>query len=178
MAQNWVRDALGMGYQLGFVGSGDSHDGHPGLAQLAGGTGGLAAILSEDLTREGVLAALRARRVYATNGPRIILRVALDGAAMGSVITPRRRGVIRLEAISVAPIDRVDIVRGQDVVRSIAGEGRLDLEAEVALVDLEEGESVYIRVVQVDGGAAWSSPFFFGRSPIGPTGATPNSGAP
>ncbi|HVH16662.1 MAG TPA: DUF3604 domain-containing protein, partial [Myxococcota bacterium] len=33
--------------------------------------GGLAAILADDLTREGVLAALRARRVYATNGPRM-----------------------------------------------------------------------------------------------------------
>jgi hypothetical protein len=28
---NFVRDALGLGYRLGFVGSGDTHDGHPGL---------------------------------------------------------------------------------------------------------------------------------------------------
>jgi hypothetical protein len=35
LAGNFVRDALGRGYTLGFIGSGDSHDGHPGLAHLA-----------------------------------------------------------------------------------------------------------------------------------------------
>ena len=59
---NYVRDALDRGYRLGFVGSGDSHDGHPGLVQLAGGNGGLAALLSPELTREGVYRALKARR--------------------------------------------------------------------------------------------------------------------
>ncbi len=32
---NFVRDALARGYRLGFIGSGDSHDGHPGLARPA-----------------------------------------------------------------------------------------------------------------------------------------------
>ena len=36
---NFVRDVLDRGYRLGFVGSGDSHDGHPGLAHLASPTG-------------------------------------------------------------------------------------------------------------------------------------------
>ncbi len=168
MADNWVRDALGLGYRLGFVGSGDSHDGHPGLAQLAGGTGGLAAILSEDASREGVLEALRSRRVYATNGPRIILRVALDGAPMGSVLAARDRGMLALRVITVAPLDRIDIVRGQEIASTIGGEGRMDFEADVTLPDLQDGESIYVRVVQLDGGAAWSSPFFVGESPSGP----------
>ena len=29
------------------------------------------------------------------------------------------------------------------------------------LRDLRPGETVYVRAVQADGGAAWSSPFFF-----------------
>ncbi len=38
---NFVRDgALGRGYRFGFIGSGDSHDGHPGLAQLTSPDGG------------------------------------------------------------------------------------------------------------------------------------------
>jgi hypothetical protein len=47
---NTVRDALERGYRLGFVGSGDSHDGHPGLVQLAedGSSGGLAGILAPE----------------------------------------------------------------------------------------------------------------------------------
>ncbi|NQZ98235.1 MAG: DUF3604 domain-containing protein, partial [Myxococcales bacterium] len=49
---NFVRDVLDRGFVLGFIGSGDSHDGHPGLSRLANPSGGLAAIVSEDLTRE------------------------------------------------------------------------------------------------------------------------------
>ena len=92
VAGNYVRDALGRGYRLGLIGSGDSHDGHPGLTQLASPArnAGLAAILAPERTRESVLEALRARRVYATNGARIFLRVTLDDEfEMGSVLPPR-----------------------------------------------------------------------------------------
>ena len=85
---NFVRDALDRGYRLGFLASGDSHDGHPGLTGLASPNSGLAAILAEDLTRESVLEALRARRCYATSGSRILLRCALDGSRMGATIAP------------------------------------------------------------------------------------------
>src|SRR5262245_21486607 len=42
---NFARDALEAGYRLGFIGSGDGHDGHPGLTPLGSHRGGLAAIL-------------------------------------------------------------------------------------------------------------------------------------
>ena len=148
---------------MGFIGSGDSHDGHPGLAHLSSGSGGLAAILSEDRTREGILEALRARRVYATNGPRIVLRSDLDGLEMGSAVTPRRRAQWRIAAHSVAPLERVDLIRSGIVVESVVakpGEEILDIGFERTLRRLESGETLYVRVVQVDGGAAWSSPFF------------------
>jgi hypothetical protein len=89
VAGNYARDALGRGFRLGLIGSGDSHDGHPGLAHLAspGRNNGLAAIFAPERTREAVLAALRARRVYATNGPRIFLRTTLDGVhEMGTAL--------------------------------------------------------------------------------------------
>ena len=43
-------------------------------------------LLDSDHAREAVLAALRARRVYATNGPRILLRAGLGEHRMGSII--------------------------------------------------------------------------------------------
>ncbi|HXV36497.1 MAG TPA: DUF3604 domain-containing protein, partial [Myxococcota bacterium] len=86
MRGNFVRDVLDRGYRLGFVGSGDGHDGHPGLSHLVTESGGLAAIVASELTRESVLSALCARRVYATNGPRILLRSALDRYPMGSLV--------------------------------------------------------------------------------------------
>ena len=105
---NFVRDVLDRGVQFGFIGSGDSHDGHPGLAHLAAPSGGLAAIFSENLTRESVLEALRARRVYATNGPRIWLRFWLDEGP-------------RFAVAGTAPIDRVDVIRSGTVVESLPG---------------------------------------------------------
>jgi hypothetical protein len=164
---NFVRDALGKGYRLGFVGSGDSHDGHPGLAHLASPSGGLAAVFAREPTREAVLAALRARHCYATNGPRIYLRASLGGRPMGSEVPP---GSQRLRAAVLAPgdLERVDVVRGPGVafaLRLAEDDARREASLEETLDDLRPGEAVYVRVVQRDGGAAWSSPFFVGAEP-------------
>jgi hypothetical protein len=163
VAGNFVRDVLQRGYRLGFVGSGDTHDGHPGFAQLANsGSGGLAGILSEDLTRESVYAALRARRVYATNGPRIFLGVTLAGAPMGSAVSAAANPTARLAVLAIGEsgFDRVDVIRGPNVAESVPGERRLRIGFSEDLRDLRPGEAIYVRAVQADGGAAWSSPFF------------------
>jgi len=158
---NFVRDALDRGYRLGFVGSGDSHDGHPGLAHLASGIGGVAAILADGLNREAVYRALKARRVYATNGPRIVLRFAVGGHPMGSIIeVPGEPLSLFVRIDGTAPIERVDVIRSGGVVASSPGDGRYELALTTDLEDLEAGEYVYARVVQEDGGAAWSSPVF------------------
>jgi hypothetical protein len=162
LAGNGVRDALARGYRLGFVGSGDSHDGHPGLAQLAAGeSGGLAAIFAEERTREAVLAALRARRVYATNGPRIVLEVTLDGAPMGAVLPAGAGRKLAVQVVAPGPIEAVELVTPEGVTRRIDGEGRRSLGFESALDETRAGSWLYLRVRQGDGGAAWSSPFFF-----------------
>jgi hypothetical protein len=162
---NFVRDALDRGYRFGFVGSGDSHDGHPGLAQLAAVSGGLAAILSEDRTRESVLAAMRARRVYATNGPRILLRTALGPHKMGAAVTVPEGAPLSetlfVRVVAVEPLARIDLVRSGEVVASINVEGRLDVELQLEVEDLRAGEYLYVRAIQIDQGTAWSSPIFF-----------------
>ena len=160
VAGNFARDALGRGYRLGFVGSGDGHDGHPGLAQLASGNGGLVGILADALTRESVLAAVRARRVYATNGPRIVLHATLDGAPMGAVVAARRSSTLQVLVVGTAALARVDLVRTGKVVRTVPGKGSAELRLSEPIAGLAAGEYVYVRAVQEDGGAAWSSPFF------------------
>jgi hypothetical protein len=160
---NFVRDVLDRGYRFGFVGSGDSHDGHPGLAHLAARTGGLAAILSEDLTRASVLEALRARRVYATSGPRILLRFSLSGARMGSAVsmdTLPSQPEILVRAVGTAPLERIDIIQSGQAVESVACDGVLDFTMSHPITDLGPGGYVYVRVVQADGGLAWSSPIY------------------
>ena len=168
VAGNFVRDVLDKGYPLGFVGSGDSHDGHPGLSHLNAPSGGLAAILSEDLSRAAVKEALLARRVYATNGPRILLRVELEGYPTGATVELRsleERGIgnptLQIEAIGPGAMGRLDLVRSGEVVESVACADRAACSASLQITDLRPGEYLYVRVEQTDGGAAWSSPFFF-----------------
>lgn len=165
---NFVRDVLDRGFELGFVGSGDGHDGHPGLAHLNAVSGGLAAILSEELTREGVLEALRARRVYASNGPRIWLSVRIGEHAMGSTLdgglfmdmqAEQRR--LRVVAIAPAALDRIDVVQSGQIQRTFACDGQRHCSLDPVLEEIEAGDYIYVRAVQEDGGAAWSSPFFF-----------------
>jgi hypothetical protein len=161
---NFVRDVLDRGYRLGFVGSGDSHDGHPGLAQLAAPSGGLAAILSENRTREGVLAALRERRVYATNGPRILLRVALGDRGMGTTAAVPAGGSMNDElfvhVIAPSPLEHVELIRSGEIVARVPAEGLLEVMLQHSVEELRAGEYLYVRAVQQDGGAAWSSPIF------------------
>jgi hypothetical protein len=162
---NFVRDALDLGYRFGFVGSGDSHDGHPGLAQITAVSGGLAAILSEERTRESVLAAMRARRVYATNGPRILLRTALGPHRMGAAVPVPEGAALNetlfIRVVAVEPLARIDLIRSGVLVDSIDAEGRLQVELERQVEDLRAGEYLYVRAVQSDQGTAWSSPIFF-----------------
>ncbi len=166
---NTVRDALDRGYRLGFIGSGDSHDGHPGLAGLASPSAGLAALVTEAHSREGVRAALTARRAYATNGPRMLLHATLDGHAIGSSLATddgSEAHELVVMALGTRPLVRIDLVRSGRVVDAIEiEEGRTLKRLERTIPRLTEGEYLYLRVFQDDGGVAWSSPFFSDPAP-------------
>ncbi|MCP3920773.1 MAG: CehA/McbA family metallohydrolase [bacterium] len=175
---NYVRDVLERGAHLGFVGSGDSHDGHPGLAHLsplAGykppraatgerlGTGGLAGIFAPELTRSGVLAAMRARAVYATSGPRIVLACELGGRPMGARVERASIGdgpTLTIDVLGTASIEEVVVIRRGGNRTAIPASGERELHVRHVLQDLTAGEFVYVRVVQRDRGCAWSSPYF------------------
>jgi hypothetical protein len=161
---NFVRDILDRGYRFGFVGSGDGHDGHPGFTHLVTDTGGLAAIITDTLTRESVLEALRSRRVYATNGPRILLRMALDSHLMGALIPKPEAGSytgeLFVQVIAQAPLERVDLIRSGKIVDSMPANGSLEVTLGREIEDLVSGEYIYVRAVQEDTGAAWSSPIY------------------
>ncbi len=165
LSRNFIRDVLDAGMQFGFIGSGDSHDGHPGQAQLAStGGSGLAAIFSEELSRVGIREALLSRSVYATSGVRIWLEVDIDGHPMGSSIASEdgeQSEVQRLHIYAVAesPLLRIDIVRSGEF-SMIPLQGELEWTEDREIPRLQEGEYLYIRVIQRDLGAAWSSPIF------------------
>jgi hypothetical protein len=160
---NYVRDALARGYRLGFIGSGDGHDGHPGLTHLAGPTGGLAAIVADENTRPAVLEALRARRVYATSGARIVLRFTIDGVPMGAGMSPGGPDTTHqavVQVLGTAPLARLDLVRTGEVIGQLRDAEGSDTLASFEIPALHAGDYVYVRVVQQDGALAWSSPIF------------------
>jgi len=161
---NFVRDVLARGIRLGFVGSGDSHDGHPGLTQLASGTGGLAALVDAEPTREGILAALRARRCYATNGPRIVLGTSIGGQLMGSSLSAGVEHRLELRVVAPGELEAVELVTEDGVVTRTPVDGRAAA-GSYEVPPLPAGSFLYVRVLQEDGGAAWSSPYFFTDEP-------------
>jgi len=106
-----------------------------------------------------VLEALRARRCYATSGPRILLRAAMDGLPMGSDIVPGTHQLAVLVA-GTAALERVELVRSGAVVDGLAGDGSRETSFVWSVPELHAGEYVYVRVVQAGSQMAWSSPFF------------------
>jgi len=123
----------------------------------------MTAILSEDLTRAAVLDALRSHRVYATSGPRILLRTAVGAARMGTHVAASELGeepMLFVQVQGTAPILGVEVIRSGEVTAALAGDGAPDFAVAAALDAFSPGEYLYVRVSQEDGGMAWSSPIF------------------
>ena len=133
----FVRDQLDRGLRLGFIGSGDSHDGHPGLPHLSPtygwrpatarsgevpGTGGLAAILAPSGDRASVMEALRERATYATSGPRLI--VLVDRSEEGSSDHSQASSRVAIRFHGTAPLDRIDLILGPSIEGTIPSEVR------------------------------------------------------
>jgi hypothetical protein len=115
--------------------------------------------------------ALSARRVYATNGPRILLHTTLNGQPMGSDMpTPGAEETLELIVLALAeqPIANIDLIRNGEIIETVVGASDGNLERFTRHIPpLGPGEYLYVRVIQIDGGAAWSSPFF-GPAPTAP----------
>lgn len=172
----FVSDTLAAGYRLGFIGSGDSHDGHPGLAQIASGQSGLAGLFVRALDRTNVLDTLRRRHTFATNGIRPFFSVTIDETPMGETRiadATEREPTLLVRYEGTAPVERVELVRnGRRAI--IEGDGTAHFALERTIPSLSPGDFHYVRVIQTDGGIAWSSPIFVdAESPNTPNEAPP-----
>ncbi len=165
-AGSFVTDLLAAGHRPGFIASGDSRVGTPGNARtvMYGDhryAGGLTAVLAPELTREAVLEALRARRCYATTGPRYLLEFAVDDSPMGSRLDVARGHVAKVYGALGSTTDwvRVEIVGPDGVVEVVTPEPGNDVvQIEAELPPAENPTWVYLRGVDEFGGMAWSSP--------------------
>ncbi len=181
-----VRRALAMGWRVGFTAGGDDHIGHAGTDFPIGARGykaGLLSVLADECTREAIWDALWNRRVVASSGPRILLTWTLNGQPMGSELDAAAmpeladRRTLHVEFHGTAPIERIDIIRSNQVIHSIPGDGpdlAMTWDDESPLDDclLPAAEHCdhpfcfyYVRVIQSDGEAAWASPIWLDPAP-------------
>jgi hypothetical protein len=141
-----LHDALEQGYRVGILANSDGHKGrhgasHPG-ASLFGAFGGLSCLLATELTRAGLMEALRRRHHYATTGCRLLLDVgagfdrdaqlfaddpqlgpttsiAVRRAMMGDILRSEGDSAeFTIEAVASAPIERLEIRNGLDVLET------------------------------------------------------------
>ena len=67
---------------------------------------------------------------------------------------------LRVRVVAPGPLERVDLIRGGQVSEQILCEGQREVGFVRTISDLAPGDYLYVRAVQIDGGTAWSSPFF------------------
>jgi hypothetical protein len=161
-----VEEVLRRGRRFGFIACSDGHGllWHHGVARKRDPfRTGLTAVQSEARTREAILAAIRARRCYATSGVPILLdlvaRAGGEELPMGSEIRGSEPVTIEASAIGAASVRELSLVGPEGTIASATGEGRsARVEGSV------ESGWVYAKVVQHDGEMAWSSPVFVDRA--------------
>jgi hypothetical protein len=159
----WIlRDALEKNYRVGIVANSDGHKGRPGAcypgASFFGSYGGLTCFLAERLDRDAIFESMRRRRHYATTGNRACLSVTAELAseaevflrdpAAGPTASEHARRLLMgdiarvadsevdlaIEVVGSAPIERLDIFDGLDLIETVRAYTAGDLGARVRFV--------------------------------------------
>lgn len=158
-----VQSALARGYKLGILGSGDTHDGHPGMRSIGGGVSGLAGIYAKELTREAIFQALRQRRVYATTGCRSILRFHMGSIGMGQVAKLSEAEGPRQFTVSIfadAPIAEITLIKNNKIVAAKPGDGIIMTWDWRDTKPAKNGDYYYACIRQTDVQWLYSSPIW------------------
>ncbi len=181
---DWIlSDAFEKGYRVGVVANSDGHKGRPGAcypgASFFGSYGGLTCFIAPRLDRDAIFACMRRRHHYATTGNRMLLDVRVrsrsqatlfhrDPAMFENAATERahelRMGDIAqlrddevdldILLIGSAPIERVEIMDGDEVVEIVRPYGPEDLGARVRMVYEGAEYRGRARTTTWDGGLA------------------------
>ncbi len=150
-SQGFVSNALAKGYKLGFIASSDHISTHVGYACL----------IAEELTREGLVEAVRARRSYAATD-NIVLDIRHHGSdgehLMGEIFASSTPVRIQAKIFGTGEIQQVDIMKDGTIVQTYKP-GTADFNFEYQDPQPKKGESYYyVRVIQKSGDMAWGSP--------------------
>ena len=154
--------ALDKGWHVAPTNNQDNHKGRWGNANDARDV-----ILTDDFTEDGIYAALRARRMYATEDKNLVLDYTVNGYMMGSIIDVPDK--LNFE-ISFNDPDRTDsIAKVELVVNSgkvaYTWDSAADLAKGSVSVELAPEYTYYfVRVTEGDGDLAVTAPVWVGES--------------
>ena len=158
-----LTDGFPLGHRSGVVCNSDGHKGRPGAsypgAATFGAYGGLTCFLTKDLTRDGIFECLRKRHHYGTTGCRMHLDVTVnfDNEAtvferdpnvfpetqqyqsrevmMGDIAQSNDSDVnLKLNVLAQAPIERIEVRNGTDVLEIFRPFRESDLGARIRVV--------------------------------------------
>jgi hypothetical protein len=151
----FVSLALKKGYRLGFQASSDHISTHISYCNC----------WVEDLTRDAILAAMKARHVYGATD-NIIADVRCGDHFMGDVFTTDQRPSFRIRLVGTQPFAKVHVIRNGKYAHSFEPGKQ---EVELQWTDFEpvpnETSYYYVRGEQEDGELVWVSPMWVTYKP-------------
>ena len=170
-----VSQGLSLGYQLGFVGGGDSHHGQPaqGISQSKfiqlNHPNGLTGIWAKELTREAIWEALQARRTFATTGARIFIDFRINEQLMGSTLNTSGNDQCIWTIRGTEKIESLEIVTNDNkAIYTETGINSDEIKGNFTIMPAEENQGkttfYYLRIKQADNNWAWTSPIWINRA--------------
>ncbi len=148
-SDGYVWNAWAKGIKLGVQSSSDHVSTHISYA----------AFYVDRMERAAILEAAKARRSFAATD-NLVIDFRMGGHFMGASFAADRPQAIQAHVAGTAPIARVDLIRGREIIYTAPGSGA---EARFTFTDTasKPGEHYYyIRVEQSDGQVGWSSPIW------------------
>jgi len=160
-----VQAALVQEHKLGIIAGSDNHIAEPGHhIYYPGEGGGLAAVFASELTRDAIFQALFDRYCYGTTGARILLDFTINGYRMGKEFSTGGDRKIEVKVIGTSPIIKIEIIKDNQILKEYKLK---EDEVNVSYIDkekLNKESFYYVRVTQLDGHMAWSSPIWVERN--------------
>ena len=148
-------------------------------------TPGYTAIIAASHTREALFEALYQRSCYATTGERIILGLYLAGVPMGKETSTAEKPGLSVNrhltgfAAGTTKLQKVELIRNGQVIKTFHSDtyhldfiyDDMEQLSKIAIASQDKKPPFvyyYLRVVQEDGHAAWSSPIWVDLVPPAP----------
>lgn len=141
-------------YKMGFIASGD----HNSMGV------GLAALWVKEISRAGIVEALKTGRSFATTGDKFFVDVKLNETLMGSTYKGTEVPEIKINVAGQYPLEKVEILRNSKVIHTYeVSDNKLDFKETYSDSDFKDEKEVlyyYVRVTQKNKALAWSSPIW------------------